>query len=35
VSAALAQPGTDLIVDVRGKERPACVSTKPLYRKGE
>ena len=35
VSAALAQPGTDLIVDVRGKERPVCVSTKPLYRKGE
>jgi glycine cleavage system T protein (aminomethyltransferase) len=35
VSAALAQPGTDLIVDVRGKERPARVSTKPLYEKGE
>jgi len=35
VSARLAQPGTDLIVDVRGKERPARVSTKPLYKKGE
>jgi aminomethyltransferase len=35
VSADLAQPGTDLIVDVRGKERPARVSTKPLYRKGD
>jgi aminomethyltransferase len=33
VSAALTEPGTDLIVDVRGKERPARVSTKPLYRK--
>ena len=35
VSADLAQPGIDLIVDVRGKERPARVSTKPLYRKGD
>jgi aminomethyltransferase len=35
VSADLAQPGIDLIVDVRGKERPARVSTKPLYKKGD
>jgi aminomethyltransferase len=35
VSAGLAAPGTDLIVDVRGKERPARVSTKPLYKKEE
>jgi aminomethyltransferase len=35
VSAHLAEPGTDLIVDVRGKERPARVSTKPLYKKEE
>ena len=33
VSAALAEPGTDLTVDVRGKERPARVSSKPLYKK--
>ena len=35
VSTALADPGTDLIVDVRGKERPARVSSKPLYKKGD
>jgi aminomethyltransferase len=35
VSAAVTEPGTDLIVDVRGKERPARVSTKPLYKKGD
>ena len=35
VSADLAQPGTDLTVDVRGKQRPARVSSKPLYKKGE
>jgi glycine cleavage system T protein (aminomethyltransferase) len=35
VSAALAEPGTDLVVDVRGKERHARVSTKPLYKKEE
>ena len=35
VSADLAQPDTDLIVDVRGKQRPARVSSKPLYKKGE
>jgi aminomethyltransferase len=35
VSAALADPGTDLIVDVRGKKRPARVSSKPLYKKGD
>ena len=31
--AALAEPGTDLTVDVRGKERSARVSSKPLYKK--
>ena len=35
VSADLAEPGTDLTVDVRGKERPARVSKKPLYKKGD
>jgi aminomethyltransferase len=35
VSTALADPGTDLTVDVRGKERPARVSSKPLYKKGD
>ena len=35
LSAAVAEPGADLIVDVRGKERPARVSTKPLYKKGD
>ncbi|MGH2978144.1 MAG: glycine cleavage system aminomethyltransferase GcvT [Solirubrobacterales bacterium] len=35
VSAAMTEPGTDLIVDVRGKERPARVSRKPLYKKGD
>jgi aminomethyltransferase len=35
VRADLAQPGTDLTVDVRGKQRPARVSKKPLYDKGD
>ncbi len=35
VRADLAQPGTDLTVDVRGKQRPARVSKKPLYEKGD
>jgi glycine cleavage system T protein (aminomethyltransferase) len=35
VRADLAQPGTDLTVDVRGKQRPARVSKKPLYKKGD
>jgi aminomethyltransferase len=35
VAADLTEPGTDLIVDVRGKERPARVSSKPLYKKEE
>jgi aminomethyltransferase len=35
VSAAVTEPGTDLIVDVRGKERSARVSSKPLYKKEE
>ena len=35
VRADLAQPGTDLTIDVRGKQRPARVSKKPLYDKGD
>jgi aminomethyltransferase len=34
VSAARAQPGTQIEIDVRGKTRPALVERKPLYRKG-
>jgi aminomethyltransferase len=30
----LAEPGTELTVDVRGKRRPARVESKPLYKKG-
>jgi aminomethyltransferase len=30
----LADPGTELIVDVRGKRRPARIESKPLYKKG-
>ncbi len=33
VRADLAQPGTELEIDVRGKRRPARVESKPLYRK--
>jgi aminomethyltransferase len=33
VRTDLAQPGTELVVDVRGKERPARVESKPLYKK--
>jgi aminomethyltransferase len=33
VSTAAMEPGTELVVDVRGKERSARVSTKPLYKK--
>ena len=33
VRSELAQPGTELVVDVRGKERPARVESKPLYKK--
>jgi aminomethyltransferase len=35
VRADLAEPGTELTVDVRGKRRPARVETKPLYKRGE
>jgi aminomethyltransferase len=31
--ADLAEPGTELEIDVRGKRRPARVASKPLYRK--
>ena len=33
VRADLAEPGTELEIDVRGKRRPARVGSKPLYRK--
>jgi aminomethyltransferase len=33
VRADLADPGTALEIDIRGKRRPARVGSKPLYRK--
>ena len=33
VRAELAEPGTDLEIDVRGRQRAARVGSKPLYRK--
>ena len=33
VRAGLAEPGTEVEIDVRGKVRPARIATKPLYRK--
>jgi aminomethyltransferase len=33
VRAALAEPGTELEIDVRGKRRPARIASKPLYSK--
>jgi aminomethyltransferase len=33
VSTPLAEPGTEVEIDVRGKRRPARIETKPLYRK--
>ncbi len=33
VAAELAEPGTEIEVDVRGRRRPARVESKPLYRK--
>jgi aminomethyltransferase len=35
VSAELAEPGTELEIDVRGKRRAARVESKPLYRREE
>jgi glycine cleavage system T protein (aminomethyltransferase) len=35
VRSELAEPGTELTVDVRGKRRSARVESKPLYKKGE
>jgi aminomethyltransferase len=35
VPAALTEPGTELTVDVRGKERKARVVKKPIYRREE
>ncbi len=34
VRSDLAEPGTELEIDVRGKHRRARVASKPLYRKG-
>jgi glycine cleavage system T protein (aminomethyltransferase) len=33
VRADLAEPGTEVEIDVRGKRRPARIASKPLYRK--
>jgi aminomethyltransferase len=33
VQADLAEPGTELEIDIRGRRRPATVGSKPLYRK--
>jgi glycine cleavage system T protein (aminomethyltransferase) len=33
VRAGLAEPGTEVEIDVRGKRRPARIASKPLYRK--
>jgi glycine cleavage system aminomethyltransferase T len=33
VRSELAEPGTELVVDVRGKPRRARVESKPLYEK--
>jgi aminomethyltransferase len=33
VPVALAEPGTEIEIDVRGKRRPARIESKPLYRK--
>jgi glycine cleavage system T protein (aminomethyltransferase) len=35
VPAAQAVPGTELSIDIRGKERPASVVTKPIYKRQE
>ena len=35
VAAASAEPGTELTIDVRGKERRATVVTKPIYKREE
>jgi aminomethyltransferase len=35
VTAALAEPGTQVEIDVRGKRRPARIESKPLYRREE
>ena len=33
VDTALAEPGTEIEIDVRGKRRPARVEKRPLYSK--
>ncbi len=35
VPAAMADPGTELTIDVRGNERPATVVPKPIYKREE
>jgi aminomethyltransferase len=33
VAAELAEPGTELEIDIRGRRRPARIGSKPLYKK--
>ncbi len=35
VPAALAEPDTEVTIDVRGRERKAKIVKKPIYRRGE
>ncbi len=35
VRADLAEPGTEVEIDVRGKHRPARIASKPLYTESE
>jgi aminomethyltransferase len=35
VDAALAEPGTELTVDVRGRKEPFVVVQSPFYRRGD
>jgi aminomethyltransferase len=35
VASELAEPGTEVEIDVRGKRRPARLESKPLYRREE
>jgi aminomethyltransferase len=35
VPVARAEPGTQLVIDVRGRERPARVVAKPIYKRQE
>jgi aminomethyltransferase len=35
VPAASAEPGTELVIDVRGRPRRARIVKKPIYKRGE